>query len=104
MVFDSRIFAQPSGQTLVYQDRFRQIELAVGFRKLICHRCDFASFYRFRVLHIRRSPELLASAEEEVRDDHFRIWKTIPRFAEIPETVRCRRCDEVLGVYTSCIF
>jgi len=104
MVFDSRIFAPPSGQTIVYQDRFRQIELAVGFRKLTCHRCDFASFYRFRVMHVRRSPELLSSEEEEVREDHLRIWKNIPRFAEIPETVRCRRCDEVLGVYTSCIF
>ncbi len=104
MVFDSRFFATAAGQTVVYKDRFCQIEIAVGFRKLTCYRCDFASFYRFRVMHVRRSPELLPSEEEEVRDDHIRIWKNIPRFAEIPETVRCRRCDEVLGVYTSCIF
>lgn len=32
------------------------------------------------------------------------VWRTIPRFAEIPETVRCKRCGEVLGLCTECIF
>jgi len=103
MVFNSTLFASPAGQT-IYEDRFRQIELSVGFRKLTCYRCDFASFYRFRVIQVRRSPQLLPSEEEDVREDHLQIWKDTPRFAEIPETVRCRHCDEVLGVYTSCIF
>jgi len=103
MVFDST-WAAASGQTVLSQDRFREVELAVSFRKLTCYRCDFTSFYRFRVLHVRRSPQLLPTAEEDVREDHIWIWKGIPRFAEIPETIRCRNCNEVLGVYTSCTF
>jgi hypothetical protein len=103
MVFDSSFFTQQPGQILD-EDRFRQVELGVGFRKITCYRCDFSSFYRFKVIQVRRSAELLPTAEEDVRPDHLEIWRNIPRFAEIPETLRCRNCNEVVGVYTSCLF
>jgi hypothetical protein len=103
MVFNSALFSQQPGQ-IVDEDRFRQVELGVGFRKITCYRCDFSSFYRFKVIQIRRNAEPLLGEDEDLRPDHLEIWKNIPRYAEIPETLRCRRCNEVVGVYTSCIF
>lgn len=103
MVFNSSLFPQQPGQS-ISEDQFREVELAVAFRKLICHRCEFSSFYRFKTLQVRRKPQLASSQEQEAGPDQTEIWKQIPRFAEIPETIRCRRCNEVLGVYTTCIF
>jgi hypothetical protein len=103
MVFNSNFFHEQPGQTLS-EDRFRQVELAVGFRELVCHRCDFSSFYRYKTIQVRRRPELSADQDEETRADQREIWRQIPRFAEIPETVHCRRCNEVLGLYTSCLY
>ncbi len=103
MVFNSAVFPLQPGQT-VFEDRFKYVELAVAFRKIACYRCDFSSFYRFAVLHLRRNPEITVAEDEEVRPDHIEIWKSIPRFAEISETVRCRRCNEVLGIYPNCIY
>jgi hypothetical protein len=39
-----------------------------------------------------------------LRQDEIETWNSIPRFAEIPETIKCKSCGEVLGLYTSCIF
>jgi hypothetical protein len=103
MVFNGSASPQQPGDIL-FEDRFRQVELGMAFRKLTCCRCDFSSFYRLKVLQVRRSPVLLCAEDEEIRPDHLEIWRTIPRFAEIPETLRCRRCREILGVYTNCIF
>jgi hypothetical protein len=47
------------------------------------------------------------SAENESNppsQDEQDRWNSIPKFAEIPETIKCKRCGEVLGVYTECIF
>lgn len=103
MVFRAGFFHQKPGEIL-WQDRFRQVELGVDFRKITCYRCDFAAFYKYRTQQLRRNPVLLAAEDEAIRPDHEAIWKAIPRYAEIPETVRCKRCREVLGLYTSCVF
>ncbi len=103
MVFDRMLFSQKPGEILS-TDRFRQVELAVAFKKIVCHRCHFVGFYKYQVLQVRRNPEILSKEGEEIRPDHFEIWKTIPRFAEIPETIKCKGCWEVLGVDTYCIY
>ena len=103
MVFDaSRNRARPG--KLLYADRFREIEMGVAFKKMVCSRCDFAGFYKYRVKQLRRRPEILVEEGEEVRPDHEEIWMTIPRFAEIPQTLKCKRCHEVLGSYVLCVY
>jgi formylmethanofuran dehydrogenase subunit E len=102
-VFDSRAIRARPG-TVLSQDRFRKVELAVSFKRLQCHRCDLTSIYKYRVKEIRRNPVLEVPEGEELRTDHTEIWETIPRYAEIPETVKCKRCGEVLGIDTQCIF
>lgn len=89
---------------VLYSDRFRSIEVAVTFRKIKCYQCDFEAIYKYRVQQVRRHAEIQVQDGEEVRPDHIEIWKTIPRFAEIPETVKCKRCKEVLGVYPLCVY
>ena len=69
----------------------------MGVKRITCYRCDLASFYKCTVQQVRRNPELLAGGGEEIRADHVEMWKTVPRFAEIPETIKCKRCKEVLG-------
>lgn len=103
MVLDGRWLPEQAGEVLE-SDRFRQVESGVVFRKAICYRCGLAGFYKYRVLQVRRHPEIRASEEEAVRGDHRRIWEAMPRFAEIPETVKCRRCQEVLGIYPECVY
>ena len=103
MVFDARDLDVESGD-LLYKDRFKQVEAAVSFRKAECYRCGFVGFYRYHVRQLRRNAEILCGPEEWVREDHRAIWESIPRFAEIPQTVRCRRCREVMGFYTACLF
>ena len=102
-MFNSRDLAERPGD-VISEDRFRNVELAVSFRQLTCYRCGFAAVYKFRVQHLRRNTEIVTGEEEHVRTDHEAIWQAIPRFAEIPETVKCKRCREVLGIYTSCIY
>ncbi len=103
MTFDSRSLPSKPGE-VVFEDRFRLVEVAVGFKKLTCHRCQSSAIYRVRVQQVRRKDPPEISAEEEMRDDHREIWASIPRFAEIPETIHCKHCHEVLGLYTECLF
>ncbi len=103
MVFDPSQNNVRPGQ-LLYQDRFREIEMAVAFKKMVCSRCDFPGFYKYQVHQLRRRPRILVEESEEVRSDHEEIWGTIPRFAEIPQTLKCKRCHEVLGSYVLCIY
>lgn len=102
-MFDRRTVRARPGSVLS-QDRFRKIELAVSFKRLRCYRCDLVAIYKYRVKEIRRNTILEVPDGEELRDDHKEIWETIPRYAEIPETVKCKRCGEVLGIDTLCIF
>ena len=103
MVFDASRNKVRPGQR-VYQDRFREIEIGVAFKKIVCSRCDFPGFYKYRVQQMRRRPRILVEEDEEVRLDHEEIWGTIPRFAEIPQTLKCKRCREVLGSYVLCVY
>jgi hypothetical protein len=89
---------------VVDRNRFRQVELTTVFKQIPCYRCDFVSIYQYRVQQVRRHAEIESREGEAVREDHREIFQSIPRFAEIPETLKCRRCGEVLGLYTSCIF
>jgi hypothetical protein len=91
------------GQNLV-DDRFRSIEVVVSFRRLTCYSCNLTSVYKYRAKHLRRSVELTAEEDQELLQEEIQTWNSIPRFAEIPETVKCKKCGEVLGLYTSCIF
>ncbi|MBI4447308.1 MAG: hypothetical protein HY645_15555 [Acidobacteria bacterium] len=91
-------------EEILYEDRFVSVEQGIGFRKLTCYRCGYVGLYRYRVSQIRRRPEIHVEEGDEIRPDHVEIWKTVPRFAEVPETVKCKRCREVLGVYGFCIF
>lgn len=103
MTFDSRQRSVQPGHTL-FEDRFRHVESAIVFRKVECHRCDFSSIYKYQVQQVRRKEAIEVGPDDEVRPDHVQIWNAIPRFAEIPETVKCKRCGEVLGLCTECIF
>ncbi len=89
---------------VLFEDRFRQVELTTAFKKLTCYNCEFSGIYKFNVQQIRRRPEIQLENEEEIRSDHLEIWETIPRFAEIPETVKCKNCREVLTVEVTCIY
>jgi hypothetical protein len=103
-VFDSRTLKLKPGE-MIYQDRLRTIDLAVAFKRITCHKCNLAAVYKYRVQQLRRKPEISLSEEvPEVSADLIETWKSIPRFAEIPETVKCKGCGEVLGLSTSCIF
>ncbi len=119
--------------TIRFADHLRTVEIEVVFRRLHCYKCDLTAVYKYRVKQIRRRPEpppatptggdgtaapgpMEASqlpdslpttppeACPRVSEFDLELWKTIPRFAEIPETVRCKRCGEVLGLCTECIF
>ena len=102
-MFDRALFPHKPGQR-VSEDRFRQLEMGIAFRKLTCQRCDFSAIYRYRVLQLRRHAQIQTEEEQEVRPDHQRLFETIPRFAEIPETLKCKRCREVLGLYTQYLY
>lgn len=99
MVFSSRLFPVRQAGEILYQDRFRQVELAVSFRSLTCHHCGFSAVYKYLVQQVRRQPEPPSSSPQEREEETRRYWRSIPRFAEIPETVKCKRCGEVLGLY-----
>ena len=102
-MFDSRQMKLKPGQIL-WKDRLRTVEVAVSFRRLTCYNCDLTSVYKYRVKQLRRSPDLDCAEDTAPQADEIETWNSIPRFAEIPETIKCKGCGEVLGVYTSWIF
>lgn len=95
-MFDHRGFDAETGD-LLSKNRFSQVEMAVAFRKSACYRCGHEAFYEYQVKHLRRNPEILCGEGQEIRADHREIWRTIPRFCEIPQTVKCKACGEVMG-------
>jgi formylmethanofuran dehydrogenase subunit E len=103
MVFNPDEFQKVAGEK-VSEDRFREVELAIAFKQLTCARCDHSAVYKYQVQQIRRRNEILQTEDEEIRWDHRFIWESIPRYAEVAETIRCRQCDEVLGLDTACIY
>lgn len=77
------------------------MEPAINFRQMTCYNCDHTAVYRFKTKQIRRSAE----APEQIGDNEIlRKWKSVPRFAEIPEVIKCEKCGEVLGSYPEIIF
>ena len=103
MVFKRSMFSQSADETL-FDDRFCQVELAIAFKRLTCYRCNFEGIYKYAVQQVRRHPEIQVGEGEEIREDHLQMWKNIPRFAEIPETVKCKRCREVLDLDVLCVY
>ncbi|HSR70249.1 MAG TPA: hypothetical protein VLU25_20135 [Acidobacteriota bacterium] len=97
-MFDERLYQAETGD-LLSKNRFSQVEMAVAFRKAVCYRCGHAALYKYKVKHLRRNPEILCGEGEEVRPDHEEMWRAIPRFCEIPQTVKCKKCGEVMGFY-----
>lgn len=91
-------------EQIVFEDRFRQVELAITFKKITCYHCGFQTIYKYRVQQVRRNPEIGLDEGEEIRADHRQIWRTVPRFAQIPETLKCRRCKEVLTLEVLCVY
>ena len=102
-MFNSRQSGLRPGQNLS-SDRFRSIEVGVAFKRLTCYTCNLTSVYKYRVKQMRRSVELLPEEDHELLPEEIETWNSIPRFAEIPETIKCKCCGEVLGLYTSCIY
>jgi hypothetical protein len=102
MFNSSEIKVRPGSR--LSENPFRTVDYDIIFRRIQCYRCDLAAVYKFRVKQIRRTPELLLEDDLPPTDAEQQTWKTVPRFAEIPETVRCKRCGEVLGLCTECIF
>ena len=103
MVFKRSIFRQHTDEILS-EDRFSQVELTLAFKKLTCYRCNFEAIYKYWVQQVRRHPEIVVGEGEEIRPDHHEMWKTVPRFVEIPETLKCKRCQEVLVCEVLCVF
>ena len=104
MVFDGKHVSAEKGAEDTDRNRFSETEVETSFRRVICYECRHTAVYKYRVKKLRRRPEILTADDEQVRDDHLEIWEGVPRFAEIPETVRCKNCGEVLGLYTECIY
>jgi hypothetical protein len=103
MAFKRTIFSQRPDE-IISDDRFCQVELAIVFKRLTCYHCKFEGIYKYAVQQLRRHPEIQTAEDEEVREDHLRIWEGIPRFAEIPETVKCKRCREILAIDVMCVY
>ena len=103
MVFKRSMFRQSTGEILS-EDRFSQVELTIAFKKLTCYHCYFEAIYKYSVQQVRRRPEIRVAEGEEIRPDHQEMWKAIPRFAEIPETLKCKRCQEVLAREILCVY
>lgn len=103
MVFRGSLFPENNDHK-VFDDRFREVELSIVFRRLTCYRCDCTALYRYQVQQIRRKNQITCTEEQEIRPDHEALWQSIPRFAEIPETVKCKNCGEPLGVYPVCVY
>ena len=103
MVFKRSIFRQRNDEILS-ENRFSQVELTIAFKKLTCYHCNFEAIYKYSVQQVRRRPEIQVAEGEEIRPDHREIWETIPRFVEIPETLKCKRCQEVLDREILCVY
>lgn len=86
------------------EDRFKEVEVATAFKRIYCRACGLESIYKYRVKQIRRRTEIATTPDQEVREDHVALWQTIPRYAEVPETIRCKRCGEVLPQETLCLY
>lgn len=106
-MFSSKALRAKPG-TILDKDPLRTVELGISFKRITCHRCDFTSIYKYRVKEIRRSAALTEEEEKgvvpSISDEQREAWKRIPRYAQIPETVKCKRCGEVLGLYIDCIY
>ena len=103
MTFSRREFPEEAG-TRLSENRFRETEIATNFKLINCRRCGLVTIYKYRVKQIRRKAAIETSEQQEVRDDHVFLWNSIPRFAEIPETIRCKQCREILPQETFCIY
>ncbi len=103
MVFKRSMFRQRPNEPLS-EDRFSQVELTTAFKKLTCYHCNFEAIYKYSVQQVRRRPEIRVAEGEEIRPDHQEIWEAIPRFVEIPETLKCKRCKEVLAPEILCVY
>lgn len=103
MVFKRSMFRQRT-EEILSEDRFAQVELTIAFKKLTCYHCNFEAIYKYSVQQVRRRPEIQVAEDEEIRPDHREIWKAIPRFVEIPETLKCKRCKEVLQGEILCVY
>ncbi len=103
VTFESRKLAQPPGTTL-HEDRFCSVELGIVFRQVTCYRCNFSDIYRYAIKELRRKSRREVEKGGKLNPDQHDAWQSIPRYAEIPETLRCKKCGEILGLYTECIF
>lgn len=103
MVFKRSMFRQRPNEPLS-EDRFSQVELATAFKKLTCYQCNFEAIYKYSVQQVRRHSEIRVNEEEEIRPDHQEMWTAIPRFVEIPETLKCKNCQEVLAREILCVY
>jgi len=103
MTFSRDQFPQEPGHKLS-EDRFREVEMATSFKNISCQSCGFKAIYKYRVKQIRRKEEIVSGREDEIREDHMDLWNSIPRFAELPETLRCKQCSEILPQETFCVF
>ena len=102
-MFDSRsIKARPG--SILFEDELRSVELATTFRRVHCYKCDLTSIYKYRIQQIRRLTQPEAAPDEPLSEHRAETLAAIPRYAEIPETVKCKRCGEVLGLHTECIY
>lgn len=96
-MFDSR-YIDLETDGLISADENRTVELKTLFKRVRCYKCDSTHVYKFRVKELRK----ILPADAEAPADT--IMDTVPRYAQIPETVRCSDCGEVLGLYTECIY
>ena len=103
MVFKRSMFQQGPNEPL-FEDRFSQVELATAFKKLTCYHCDLEAIYKYYVQQVRRRSEIRVAEGEEIRRDHQEMWAAIPRFVEIHETLKCKRCKEVLSHEILCVY
>lgn len=102
-MLDPNVFCTEPG-SIIAEDDLRSVEQAVIFRWLLCYKCDHAAVYRLRVLQVRRHPEPPLAPDGLLSEERVASWRSIPRFAEIAETVKCNHCGEVLGAYPLLIY
>jgi len=88
-------------ENTISQDECRTVEHSVNFRQITCYGCEHTAVYRFNTKQIRRNPEAPENQDDQEIQDR---WKSIPRFAEIPEVIKCENCGEILGSYPEIIY
>lgn len=104
MPFHRSQFGDAKPGDLLYEDRFKTVELGLAFRRLTCFRCEHTAIYKYRTQQIRRKEPLELAPDESGAEDALAVWNSIPRFAEVPEVIRCKKCGEVMGLSTECIY